>query len=135
MARRIAITLLILPLFLLAGIFQTRAAEEEMPAFQQNDVIVFIGDSITDGGRARTGADYNHTMGQSYAYIISALLGNKLADKNLTFINRGISGNRITDLQGRWKTDVIDLKPNVLSILVGINDTLLPQHEPVEMYE
>lgn len=119
---------------LIAPTSKARLADS-VPSFHQNDVIIFIGDSITGGGRARAGNDYNYTMGQSYPYIISALLGNELAEKNLTFINRGISGNRITDLQKRWKTDVPDLKPNVLSILVGINDTLLPKSETVEQYE
>jgi len=124
--------------FLFLGFFSLGLvqAADRLPDFRANSTILFIGDSITDGGRARTGNDYNHTMGQSYAYILSARLGNGLAEKNLTFINRGISGNRITDLQARWKTDVLDLKPDVLSILVGINDTLLANgKERPEQYE
>jgi len=101
------------------------------------NTVVFIGDSITDGGRARTGRDYNHTMGQSYAFILAAMLGDQLAERDLTFINRGISGNTVPDLQARWKTDVIDLKPDFLSILVGVNDTFFPKGggETVEQYE
>lgn len=123
-------------LFCCIGLLGTVHGAEPLPAFEQNSTILFIGDSITDGGRARTGNDYNHTMGQSYPYLLSARLGSELAERNLTFINRGISGNRITDLQARWKTDVLDLRPNVLSILVGINDTLLTNFkETPEQFE
>jgi lysophospholipase L1-like esterase len=108
-----------------------------LPVLHPKDTVVFIGDSITDGGRARTGHDYNHTMGQSYAFILSAMLGNQLAERDITFINRGISGNCVPDLQARWKSDVIDLKPNVLSILIGVNDTFFSKNrsETVEEYE
>lgn len=115
-----AISAIVLPLLQPA----LRAAPDTvMPVFKTGATILFVGDSITDGGRARKGSDYNHTMGQGYAFILAAQLGNRFAERNLTFINRGISGNRVPDLQPRWKTDVLDLKPDVLSILVGINDT------------
>ena len=106
---------------------------EGLPVFHKDDVVLFQGDSITDGGRQFTGNDYNHTMGQSYAYIISALVGAQYPERNITFINRGVSGNKVTDLAARWKTDTLDLKPNFLSILVGVNDTL--GHETVQQYE
>jgi lysophospholipase L1-like esterase len=109
-------------------------ADDSMPVFHKDDVIVFQGDSITDGGRQRTGNDYNHTMGQDYGYIISAQIGAQFPDRNLTFINRGNSGNRATDLAARWQSDTLDLKPNFLSILVGINDTLF-NGESVEDYD
>lgn len=110
------------------------ADEALLPVLRPNATIVFIGDSITDGGRARTGSDFNHTMGQDYAYLLAARLGTRLAERNLTFVNRGISGDRVLDLQARWKTDVLDLKPEVLSILVGINDTLAPRGETLEQF-
>jgi lysophospholipase L1-like esterase len=112
-------------------------AAPTMPVLHPKDTVVLIGDSITDGGRARKGNDYNHTMGQSYAFIVSAILGDQLAERDLTFINRGISGDCVLDLRARWKTDVLDLKPNFLSILVGVNDTLFPKNggETVEQYE
>lgn len=112
-----------------------RAAEPVFPVLRQNATIVFIGDSITDGGRARTGNDYNHTMGQSYPFILSSTLGNRLAERDLTFINRGISGNTVTDLRARWQSDVLDLKPDVLSILVGVNDSLFAKGETFEQFE
>ena len=113
------------------------ALSSEFPVLRPKSTVVFIGDSITDGGRARTGRDYNHTMGQSYAFILAAMLGDQLAERDLTFINRGISGNTVPDLQARWKADVLDLKPDFLSILVGVNDTFFPKGggETVEQYE
>ncbi len=87
------------------------------------EVVLFQGDSITDGGRARTGNDHNHTMGQDYAYIIAARVGSALAERHITFLNRGISGNKVADLAARWQNDTIKLKPDVLSILIGINDS------------
>jgi lysophospholipase L1-like esterase len=99
-------------------------AQTPLAFLHKNGVIVFQGDSITDGGRWRTGHDYNHIMGQDYAYIIAAKVGAEYPERNLTFINRGISGNRVVDLAARWQKDTLALKPNVLSILVGVNDTI-----------
>jgi len=109
--------------------------DEELPALRANATIVFVGDSITDGGRTRTGQDFNHTMGQSYAYILAATLGERLAERNLTFVNRGIGGDRVADLQARWRQDVLDLRPDLVSILVGINDTFWAQGETLEEFE
>jgi len=83
--------------------------------------ILFQGDSITDGNRGRS-TDPNHIMGHGYAFSIASRLGAEYPDRNLLFINKGISGNTVTDLSNRWKEDTLDLKPNVLSILVGVND-------------
>jgi lysophospholipase L1-like esterase len=98
--------------------------DDKLPCFHQNDIILFQGDSITDGGRQRTGSDYNHIMGQDYGYILAAELGEQYPERNLTFINRGISGNNVVDLAERWSTDTLALKPDFLSILIGINDTV-----------
>lgn len=112
------------------------AVAGSLPILHQNDIILFQGDSITDGGRARTGNDYNHIMGQDYAYIIAARLGAEYPERNLTFINRGISGNRVPDLAARWQADTLAIKPNFLSILIGINDTLkVDGRETVDDYE
>ena len=88
---------------------------------KENDVILFQGDSITDGNRGRSN-DLNHIHGHGYQYILASEMYIDNLDKNIEVINRGISGNRISDLHSRWKEDCIDLKPTVLSILVGIND-------------
>jgi lysophospholipase L1-like esterase len=85
--------------------------------------IMFQGDSITDGNRGRD-ADPNHIMGHGYAFCIAARMGADYPERNLKFINRGISGNTITDLEGRWQKDTLDHKPDVVSILIGVNDVL-----------
>ena len=111
--------------------------QEPLALFHHDGVIVFQGDSITDGGRWRTGLDYNHIMGQDYAYMISAKLGAEFPERNLEFVNRGIGGDRVLDLAARWSTDTLALRPALLSILVGINDTLYagPKGESVEEFE
>lgn len=87
------------------------------------NTVLFQGDSITDCGRARDGNPVNGSLGGGYAtFIAAAQLAARPADE-LKFLNRGISGNRIVDLYGRIKADTINLKPDVLSILIGVNDT------------
>ena len=83
--------------------------------------IVFFGDSITDAGRNRTVDFDNSSYGFGYPYIINAFLTGK-HPKEFDVINRGISGDRIVDLYARIKKDVWNLKPDMLSILVGVND-------------
>lgn len=87
--------------------------------FNQNDIVLFQGDSVTDCGR-----DRNHllSMGTGYAMMASSRFSATYPEKKVTFINKGISGNRVKDLQARWKEDCLDLKPNWVSILIGIND-------------
>lgn len=86
-------------------------------------LILFQGDSITDGNRVKTNEwDLNHQMGHGYAFIINAKLGCEYPEKDYRFINRGISGNRIADLYGRWQEDAVKFCPDILSILVGVND-------------
>ena len=88
-------------------------------------LILFQGDSITDGKRLRGKEnewDLNHQMGHGYAFIVNARLGAQYPQSGLMFVNRGISGNRVADLYGRWKEDTLNLRPDVLSVLVGIND-------------
>jgi len=87
---------------------------------QQNDIVLFQGDSITDCGRSR---ENSNDLGLGYPQLISAWFSFKHPDKRVQFLNRGISGNRVTDLQERWQEDCIELKPTVVSIFIGINDT------------
>ena len=79
---------------------------------------LFQGDSITDAGRGRDGDGFN--LGWGYAVVTAAKLGRKYP--GMKFINKGISGNRVVDLYARIKTDFINLKPDYISILIGIND-------------
>jgi len=102
-------------------------------------VILFQGDSITDGNRGRD-ADPNHIMGHGYAFSIASRWGAEYPDKRLKFINKGISGNKVSDLASRWQADTLDLKPDVLSIMIGVNDSssVVFKWEPiitVEKYE
>jgi lysophospholipase L1-like esterase len=92
-----------------------------MNLFQQNATILFQGDSITDGGRSRN-EDLNHVMGHGYAYLVAARLGADHPELGLRFLNRGCSGNRVVDMYGRWREDALNLKPDVISILIGVND-------------
>lgn len=93
-------------------------------ALSKDDVILFQGDSITDASRKREDTGYNRpaAMGSGYALLASAELLHKYTDKNLKIYNRGISGNKVYQLAERWQTDALDLKPQVLSILIGVND-------------
>ena len=86
--------------------------------------ILFQGDSITDGNRYKdpnSRWDLNHQIGHCYVFNIVGNLGRRFPGK-YTFINRGISGNRIVDVYARIKKDIINLNPSVMSILIGVND-------------
>ena len=87
--------------------------------FKPNEVILFIGDSITDCDRR---SPAYAPLGYGYVYNIHCLLRSVYPQLDLTIINKGISGDRITDLRDRWQTDVIDNPPDWLFIYVGIND-------------
>ncbi len=80
--------------------------------------ILFQGDSITDWFRAK---DRDDVLGSNYVSMISGELGLKYPNK-YEFINRGISGNRSIDILGRTQKDIVALKPDYMSILVGVND-------------
>ncbi len=86
--------------------------------------ILFQGDSITDAGRNRSVTAPNEAagFGQGYPFLIAAYLRAIHAGYDLKFYNRGISGNRVPDLDARWQADCFDLKPDILSILIGVND-------------
>ena len=80
--------------------------------------ILFQGDSITDAGRDHAG---EYHFGFGYATLVTAKLGNKYPGE-YEFNNKGISGNRIVDIYARIKADIINLKPDYMSLLIGIND-------------
>ena len=91
---------------------------------KQGGVLVFQGDSITDAGRDKGKPEPNDVkaLGKGYAAMVAGGLLGQYPELELKVYNRGISGNKIPDLADRWQTDTIDLKPDVLSILVGVND-------------
>jgi lysophospholipase L1-like esterase len=89
--------------------------------FPPGSRILFIGDSITDGDRSRTG-DVNHALGDTFVRLIAARYGADHPAQGIEFLNRGINGHRITDLEERWESDCLALQPDLVSILVGVND-------------
>ena len=96
----------------------------ELGTIKPGDTILFQGDSITDAGRKRddSAANSDVAMGRGYAWLAAAQLLIEKPDAGLKIFNRGISGNKVYQLAERWQADCLDLKPNVLSILIGVND-------------
>src|SRR5690606_25083173 len=90
----------------------------------KDDVISFLGDSVTDAGRNRHDKNSNSgcALGRGYAFMATSKLLHDHATKNLSVYNRGISGNKVYQLAERWDADCLELKPAVLSILIGVND-------------
>ncbi len=88
---------------------------------EKRSTFVMIGDSITDAGRARPVGE-GGGLGNGYVYFVDSLLGAAYPDHLIKVLNTGISGNTVRDLKSRWQTDVLDLKPNWLSIMIGTND-------------
>lgn len=84
------------------------------------DKILFIGDSITDVDRDRSNPN---DLGKGYPLMVAAELQAGLPEEKLTFYNRGIAGDKVVDLKARWEEDCLDLNPEIVSILVGINDS------------
>jgi lysophospholipase L1-like esterase len=84
-------------------------------------LILFQGDSITHGGRGPT-EDPNHILGHSYPFLIAAEAAALHPERGWRFVNRGVSGDTVADLADRWQRDALDHRPDVLSILVGVND-------------
>ena len=83
---------------------------------------VLIGDSITDTGRARPVGEPPGGLGNGYVQMIDAWLQAWYPAHRIRVMNMGISGNTVRNLAERWQTDVVDLQPDWLSVLIGIND-------------
>ena len=81
--------------------------------------IVFQGDSITDAGRDKR--NY-HDMGPGYAKYATEIMTESHPEVEFEFINQGISGNRTSQLFDRLYTDALAFEPDIISILIGIND-------------
>ncbi len=90
----------------------------------KGNVILFQGDSITDAGRNKEDNSYNspRALGTGYAMLAAAAMLEKYADLDLKIYNKGISGNKVYQLAERWEKDCLELKPDILSILIGVND-------------
>jgi lysophospholipase L1-like esterase len=99
-------------------------SERPTTSLTRDNVILFQGDSITDAGRNKKSENANdfNALGRGYALMIASSLLGTHAPLRLQCHNRGISGHKVPDLQARWQKDTIDLEPDVLSILIGVND-------------
>lgn len=114
---------LIMPFINRAGTLVNEKEKNTEPILPAGSVTLFQGDSITDGNRIKNNTwDQNHQMGHGYAFAIAAELGYQQPEKKYIFFNRGISGNKLSDLASRWEQDTIAIKPGMLSILIGVND-------------
>lgn len=86
--------------------------------FEDGQKILFIGDSITDCGRRAA----DRPLGSGYVKILTEMATARWPARDIAYINKGIGGNRITDLKNRWRDDVLYHKPDRLSVKIGIND-------------
>lgn len=102
--------------------------------------VLYIGDSITDGGWGRSGGsakaskdrnhtDLNHVYGHSYMMLCAAYYQSQWPDGDWQFWNRGISGNTLYEMADRWQDDALNLQPDVISILIGTNDVAAYEQE------
>lgn len=92
---------------------------------EKNNTLLFIGDSITDVGRNREEYD---NLGHGFPLMIAAYLQALYPEKRLNFLNRGIGGDTLIDLKNRWEEDCLDVNPDIVTILIGINDTWRNPH-------
>ncbi|MBE6763587.1 MAG: GDSL family lipase [Ruminococcaceae bacterium] len=82
--------------------------------------ILFQGDSLTECNRDKSNPD---DLGNGYVAVASRLIAQMFPDKDFTFINRGVGGDRTWNLLERWQEDTIDLQPDILTLMIGVNDT------------
>ncbi len=82
--------------------------------------ILFQGDSVTDCGRDR---DCETSLGTGYASKVALVCDTLFPEKQLQFVNRGVSGDRVCNLLERYEEDFLKVQPDVVSILIGINNT------------
>lgn len=100
-------------------IANTIMPSQTIPGIIESPIFLFQGDSITDSGRK---SNHNESLGDGYVMMTAAWLSALHPEKNLKFFNRGVGGNRVRALRDRWKKDCLDLRPNLVSILIGVND-------------
>ncbi|HHT36676.1 MAG: SGNH/GDSL hydrolase family protein [Candidatus Wallacebacter cryptica] len=100
-----------------------------MTIIKPNSTVLFQGDSITDCGRDRNDPD---SLGRGYALMAAGMFSALYPEHKVKFINRGISGNRTEHLVARWQADCIDLQPDFVSIMIGINDVWHAYNKRIE---
>ncbi len=103
------------------------ASSSKKAILASNNIVLFQGDSITDSGRDKSENSVNsfnnpRALGSGYALLAGAALLEKYSPLNLKVYNKGISGNKVFQLADRWDKDCLEIKPDVLSILIGVND-------------
>jgi acyl-CoA thioesterase I len=89
-------------------------------AIPPSATVLFQGDSVTDAGRVRAMPD---DLGVGYPLLVGSLYSAALPDRGVRFLNRGVAGDRVVNLLERWEDDCLALRPDVLSILIGVNET------------
>jgi lysophospholipase L1-like esterase len=97
-----------------------------------HQTLLFIGDSITDCGRTRPVGYARGGLGEGYVAQVDAMWMALRPDHPIRVVNTGIGGNRIMDLTARWQTDVLDLRPDWLSVKIGINDVWRQFDNPLD---
>lgn len=117
-------SLMMLPELVKAVVKEQNGVSAPKLQLKRDSVILFQGDSITDCGRSRDNNICNtfEQLGSGYALFTATQLLKIHADKQLKIYNRGISGNKVYQLRERWEMEVLAFQPDVLSILIGVND-------------
>jgi len=105
----------------------------DLPKFKDGTRLLFQGDSITDMKWGRNQKDRNHYLGHSYVFLLASRLGVDMAKTKLEFFNRGVSGNKVSDLRKRWQKDVIEVNPDWLTVLIGVNDVSQGRGQPIDL--
>jgi lysophospholipase L1-like esterase len=107
---------------ILSAAMPLAVVKKNIPA--KDNIILFQGDSITDSGRNKEDNSYNNArvLGSGYPMLAGAALLEKHAALNLKIYNKGISGNKVYQLAERWDKDCLEIRPDILSILIGVND-------------
>jgi acyl-CoA thioesterase-1 len=89
-----------------------------------NDRVLFIGDSVTNAFRMPDEVSSAYQLGAGYALMVAGHYYLTRAGDGIEFFNRGVSGDGVRQLEARWEEDCLALKPTVVSVLVGVNETL-----------
>lgn len=89
-------------------------------SLHRSSTVLFQGDSITDVGRL---VEPDSPLGNGYVRMAVDRVRAARPDSGITFVNRGVGGDRVADLRARWREDAMDLRPDVVSVLIGVNDT------------
>ncbi len=105
-----------------AGVSPVDGYGYRLPGFKKGSRLLFQGDSITDMNWGRNQSDRNHYLGHSYVFLLAARLGVEMPEAQLDFYNRGRSGHTVANLRNRWQAEAVDMKPDLLSVLIGTND-------------